>query len=213
MQIICLIGPPCVGKGTQAKLLQQSGNFTIIGAGNLLREAARTDSECALLVNSGQLVPSMYVWNLIEKKIIHTQTLSKYIILDGYPRKIEQAELIKKFIEKNNFQLHLICMSTSIQRLVERMHDRVYCPVCDSTNSGENIICCNRPMIKRADDHDQAFDSRVNIFTQSIENIKLFFQNVPNCTWHEFYIEDETIEQVDKRFYTLIKHIQEHHLF
>ena len=158
--------------------MERRDDFVIIGAGNLLRKISKTDPQCAQLVNSGQLVPAEYIWKLIESEIKLTTKVQpqNHIILDGYPREIEQAKLLENFINQAKYQLHLVCMTTSNQRLLERMLDRVYCPYCDRTDTHQDrdIICCNHPMIKRKDDHEEAFDSRINIFCKTYKTYKAF---------------------------------------
>ena len=93
--IIILLGPPGVGKGTQAKLLSKKYNLSQLSTGEILRKAIDNKSEIGLrvqeIINQGGLVSDDIVCDLVEKELLSNKSSNKAYILDGFPRTIKQA--------------------------------------------------------------------------------------------------------------------------
>src|SRR3974390_2515047 len=98
---LILFGPPGSGKGTQAKLLKQRLGWPHISTGDMLREhvAARDDLgiEVAGIMQAGKLVPDDLVNRLVERRISQPDC-ERGFILDGYPRTVQQAGMLKKLL-------------------------------------------------------------------------------------------------------------------
>lgn len=123
---IILIGPPGCGKGTQAKFLKQN-NFKIIIAGDLLREISDLDTKfgnhVAEIINNGNLVPSDMINEMIFNKINFIKEmnpLSNNIVMDGYPRKIAQAEYLSIIMDIHKVLFFEVDENILIERLLER---------------------------------------------------------------------------------------------
>src|SRR5450631_3339839 len=99
MSRLCLIlfGAPGSGKGTQAKLLQQSLGVAHISTGDMLRESIASGEplgrEVEALMKAGSLVPDETVNLLVEERIEQPDAKTGFI-LDGYPRTVSQAKLL-----------------------------------------------------------------------------------------------------------------------
>ena len=94
--VVILLGPPGVGKGTQAvRLIDSFGGGEHISTGDLLREACRDGTDLGLeaqeFMDKGELVPDSLILNLIRDHLTTTASETS-IILDGFPRTIPQAE-------------------------------------------------------------------------------------------------------------------------
>jgi len=63
--LLILMGPPGAGKGTQARLLQ---DFSIVGAGDTLREEAQHNNEIKELLKRGELASEDIMAGLLAKK-------------------------------------------------------------------------------------------------------------------------------------------------
>lgn len=188
--ILSLIGPPCAGKGTQARMLVEVHRFTLIGAGDLLREKAKTDPECQELLNVGALVPVNYIWALMEEAMekamdtaLKTGTQAN-ILLDGYPRELEQAVLLDKYLTTKGAKIHIVNLHVESDLLIKRMLARLFCYNCGKTTTTPNSICCDTPMSKRPDDTIESFTHRLEIFHQNINIIKEFYKGKDTCDWH-----------------------------
>lgn len=88
---LVLIGPPGVGKGTQAARLRDEFGLVHIATGDLLREhqAAQTDlgRQASEFMTAGRLVPDELVVAMVRERI----ETSRRFLLDGFPRTLAQA--------------------------------------------------------------------------------------------------------------------------
>ncbi|WP_291057763.1 adenylate kinase [Herbiconiux sp.] len=97
MNRFVLMGPPGVGKGTQAARLSRRLGIPAISTGDLFREHVRTSTplglEVSALIAAGSYVPDS-VTNAMVAERIGAPDAAAGFILDGYPRTLPQvAEL------------------------------------------------------------------------------------------------------------------------
>lgn len=134
---LIFLGPPACGKGTQTNRLAEFLNFPHIDTGSLLRNEMKNGTEAGKeaknYVDKGQLVPAELVAKIIKNRLAQDDCKNGYI-LDGYPRSVEQAdilEVINKEIdadETTDFKAIYFDIDTDL--LVERIVNRRSCPVC-----------------------------------------------------------------------------------
>lgn len=109
--ILVFLGPPGVGKGTQAKLFSEARGIAHISTGDMLRAAiaAGTDlgKRVKTVMDSGQLVSDDLIIELINQRILESDCAKGYI-LDGFPRTITQAEALEKLLKKLNKTLDAV---------------------------------------------------------------------------------------------------------
>ena len=88
------MGPPGVGKGTQAKILSEKLNVIHLSTGEILRGEIQKDTQVGKIAKSfidqGNLVPDNFVLDIISKKI-STNVPNEGYLFDGFPRTIPQA--------------------------------------------------------------------------------------------------------------------------
>ena len=134
---LIFLGPPACGKGTQTNRLAEFLNFPHIDTGSLLRNEMKNGTEAGKeaknYIDKGQLVPAELVAKIIKNRLAQDDCKNGYI-LDGYPRSVEQAdilEVINKEIdadETTDFKAIYFDIDTDL--LVERIVNRRSCPVC-----------------------------------------------------------------------------------
>ncbi len=105
-QAVMLVGPPGVGKGTQGKLLAQIPGIFHVSSGDMFRELD-VNSKCGQIFQQyagiGKLVPddiTIKIWqDYMETKVREGLYAPErdLLILDGIPRNITQAALIKPY--------------------------------------------------------------------------------------------------------------------
>lgn len=98
---LIILGPQGSGKGTQAELLQKKLHSALFGAGDVLREIAKKDSELGRRVHQtinveGRLVEPQLISEVMKEKI-SSVSKDQSLILDSYPRSLEQFEFFRKF--------------------------------------------------------------------------------------------------------------------
>ena len=91
---LLIMGPPGVGKGTQASLLRNEINVIHLSTGDILRQEIIKNSEIGLkaqsFMNAGKLVPDKVLLDIIRDRITQDDCKAGYL-LDGFPRTLNQA--------------------------------------------------------------------------------------------------------------------------
>jgi adenylate kinase len=108
---IIFLGPPGAGKGTQAAALTQRLSLTHLSTGDMLSEAARAQTqlgkEAAEHMNAGRLVPTELVQRLVAERISQPDCRKGYL-LDGFPRTVDQAEALDKWLTAQEEKIDLV---------------------------------------------------------------------------------------------------------
>ena len=91
---LIIIGPPGVGKGTQAKIIKEIYSIPHLSTGQILRNEIELESEVGMIaknfIDDGLFVADEILIKIIENNISNP-TCSNGYILDGYPRNLEQV--------------------------------------------------------------------------------------------------------------------------
>ena len=100
---LLIMGPPGVGKGTQAKILSEKLNVIHLSTGEILRGEIQKDTKIGKIAKSfidqGNLVPDDFILEIISKQISANVPNEGYL-LDGFPRTIYQANEMNKILTK-----------------------------------------------------------------------------------------------------------------
>lgn len=175
---LIFLGPPACGKGTQTNKLSQYLNFPHIDTGALLRTEIANKTEDGIIAKSfidkGQLVPPQLVGNIIRNRLSQSDCENGYV-LDGYPRSLEQAELleiINSEIDKTPADFRAIYFEIDPNVLIERIIHRQSCPICGEIYNkkykpakNENICDkCNVQLLTRADDNEEIAHARFDTY-------------------------------------------------
>ncbi|MCE9646859.1 MAG: adenylate kinase [Chloroflexi bacterium] len=128
---IVLLGPPGVGKGTQAKILAETTNLAHVSSGDLFRENIKNQTDLGKLAKSymdkGELVPDDVTIKMIRDRISRPDC-SLGAILDGFPRTPAQAEALEAMLAEFNGQVDAVPYITAAESvLVERTGGRFTC--------------------------------------------------------------------------------------
>ncbi len=121
-----LFGAPGAGKGTHAEIIAKRYHLNHISTGDLLRKEVAEGTELGMQVKAimdrGDLVSDDIVSALIEKAI---KTDTEGLILDGYPRTVQQADTLVKLFDKYGRKLScVIRVDVEKEELVRRIHER-----------------------------------------------------------------------------------------
>ena len=125
---LILMGPPGVGKGTQANNIIEKYGIVHLSTGDILRAEVGENTELGqkakAFMDAGQLVPDELLLNMMENRL-QQKDCQKGYLLDGFPRTIPQAEgletILIKIHHKINFAISLTADETElVNRLVLR---------------------------------------------------------------------------------------------
>ncbi|PSS03599.1 adenylate kinase-domain-containing protein [Coniella lustricola] len=130
--LIFVLGGPGAGKGTQCSRLVSRYGFTHLSAGDLLRaEQERPGSQYGQLIKDyikdGLIVPMEVTIALLENAMNDTissassSPKSKRFLIDGFPRKLDQALKFEESVCAAQFVLFYDCPEAAMEaRLLER---------------------------------------------------------------------------------------------
>ena len=108
---LVLFGPPGAGKGTQAKILQDSRALPQLSTGDMLRAAIAAGTElgkrCKAIMDAGDLVPDEVVVGIIAERYDQPDC-AKGAVFDGFPRTIAQAEALDRMLEARGRKIDLV---------------------------------------------------------------------------------------------------------
>ncbi len=122
---LVLLGPPGAGKGTQASLLSDALKIPHISTGDLFRhnisEGTDLGKQAQEYMDAGQLVPTEVTANMVRDRLNQDDAKNGFL-LDGFPRTIEQADLLQKMLDNDGEKLDaVINYVVSEDVVVERM--------------------------------------------------------------------------------------------
>lgn len=128
---IVLLGPPGVGKGTQAQILAERTGLAHISSGDLFRENIKNQTELGKLAHSymskGNLVPDDVTISMIKDRL-RNPDCETGAILDGFPRTPTQADALEVMLRSINGQVAVVpLIRVPEDALVERLGGRWTC--------------------------------------------------------------------------------------
>jgi adenylate kinase len=128
---IVMLGPPGVGKGTQAKILAERTGLVQVSSGDLFRENFKNDTELGRLaktyMDKGELVPDDVTIAMIRDRLSRPDCQNG-AILDGFPRTPAQAQALQTLLAGFNGQVDAVPYITADEAvLVERISGRWTC--------------------------------------------------------------------------------------
>jgi len=128
---IVLLGPPGVGKGTQAVVLAQNIKLAHISSGDLFRGNIKNQTELGKLAKSymdkGELVPDDVTIAMIRDRISQPDC-KEGAILDGFPRTPKQADALEKMLAEFSGHVDAVPYITADEAvLIERTSGRWSC--------------------------------------------------------------------------------------
>jgi adenylate kinase len=173
------MGPPGVGKGTQAERLQALLEVPHISTGNILRAAMQQGGsalgqQARQYVESGRLVPDSLMGELIADRLGRKDTAAGFI-LDGFPRTLEQVGILDGVLGRIGQPLDKVLMLVAPQsEIVRRLSGRRTCPSCgavyhlESRPPAVSGVCdvCGGALVQRPDDAEAVIRERLKVYDE-----------------------------------------------
>ena len=179
------LGPPGVGKGTQAKQLAAAQRLPHISTGDILRAEVAARSPLGLEakkhMDSGALVPDDLVVAMVARRLAQPDCKAGYL-LDGFPRTMAQALAFEKTLAARGEQItKVLYFSAPDAVLIRRLSGRRGCPKCGANYHVETMppkspgVCdaCQTKLVQRKDDQPKTIVNRLAVYkTQTQELIE-----------------------------------------
>jgi adenylate kinase len=176
---LVLVGPPGAGKGTQATLLAEHFKIPHISTGDIFRANLKSGTELGLQAKSymdkGELVPDS-VTNAMVKDRLAT---ADGFLLDGFPRNVAQAEVLRAFLGERNKPLDAVVeFAINNGEVIKRLSSRRTCRGCGKVFPGELAKCdsCGGELYQREDDQESVIARRLEVYAEQTAPIVSFYR-------------------------------------
>jgi adenylate kinase len=158
---LLLLGPPGVGKGTQAQRLIDELGIPQISTGEMLRAAVAADTPIGRkakgFMESGKLVPDEVVIGVARERLAKPDAHEGFI-LDGFPRTVAQAEALDRMLAELGAKLErCVALTADQDELVERLLLR-------ARKEG------------RADDNEQTIRTRMKVYEDQTSPLIAYYR-------------------------------------
>ena len=186
--IVIMLGPPGVGKGTQAKILAEARGARHVATGDLLRAARREGTELGrkaqAYMDRGELVPDEVIIGMVEEVLADLDG-NGGVILDGFPRTVGQAEALERSLDRLGLQVDRVVLLTAPDEvLVKRVAGRRSCPDCGKVYNVHfnppardgRCDACGAELVHRADDDPETVRNRLEVYRRQTEPLVEFYR-------------------------------------
>ena len=179
--IIIMLGAPGAGKGTQADLICEKYAVAHISTGDIFRANIKNGTPLGLeakkYIDEGRLVPDELTVRILLDRVEQDDCSNGYV-LDGFPRTIPQADVLRGELERQGKKIdYAIDVEVPDENIVGRMSGRRSCPVCGASYHivalppKQEGICdhCGSELIHRDDDKPETVQNRLNVYHEQTQ--------------------------------------------
>lgn len=186
--VVVLLGPPGVGKGTQAVRLVDELGAEHVSTGDLLRAARREGTELGKLaqgfMDRGELVPDDLILNLVREHLAGVDDDTD-VLFDGFPRTTEQGRGLDTTLRTIGRQVdHVVLFEAPDETLIKRLSGRRSCPDCGAVYNiffnapASEGVCdrCGGALVHRADDEAETVERRLQVYLDQTAPLVEFYE-------------------------------------
>ena len=178
--IIIMLGAPGTGKGTVAGILTEEIGIPQVSTGDIFRKNIKEQTELGKLaetyISKGNLVPDEVTIDIVKNRL-KDDDVQKGVILDGFPRTVNQAEALDKILEEEGKKVDLVVnLTTPKEEIIERIVNRRVCSNQECKTVYNIVlnppklegICdkCGHQLVQRKDDNIETVESRLNNYLE-----------------------------------------------
>jgi adenylate kinase len=187
---IVMLGPPGVGKGTQAKMLSEKTGLAHISSGDMFRENLKNQTELGKLAQTymtkGELVPDDVTVAMIKDRLTRPDCEAG-AVLDGFPRTPAQADALENMLKNFNGQVNVVPFITAGENvLIERLSGRWTCRANgnhvfnEKTNPPKNDKICDfdgAELYQRDDDKPETIENRIKVYFEQTSPLISYYRD------------------------------------
>ena len=179
---LVLVGPPGAGKGTQAQFLAAHYSIPHISTGDIFRANLKAGTPLGLqakgFMDNGELVPDSVTNEMVKDRLTHDDVANGFL-LDGFPRNVAQAEVLRAILAEKKAPLHAVLeFSLANEEIVARLSSRRTCKECGQPSVGqEKCPQCGGDVYQREDDKAEVIARRLEVYQEQTAPIISFYRN------------------------------------
>ena len=179
---LVLVGPPGAGKGTQAQFLAAHYSIPHIATGDIFRSNLKAGTPLGLEAKSfmdrGELVPDSVTNEMVKTRLLQDD-LGYGFLLDGFPRNVLQAEVLRaNLAEKLTPLTAVLELSIDNDEIITRLSSRRTCKDCGlPTVNNEKCPNCGGNVYQREDDKEEVISRRLEVYQEQTAPIISFYRN------------------------------------
>lgn len=203
-----MLGIPGSGKGTQAKRLSKKLKLPHISSGDIFRDidiSTKLGQKVRQLIDKGEYVPDNLAIKIVKKRLLQDDCKNG-VILDGFPRTLEQVKEFEKFFNLD----YILFLSISENESVKRQTGRRTCPnkecgipynVYTEPRPQVEGICdkCGSKLFQRKDESEKAVKVRLKVFNRETKPLVKYYRS------KGMMIEIDGHKSIDKVFKEICK--------
>ena len=161
MSRFLIVGPPGVGKGTQAARISEAFGIPTISTGDIFRsniaQGTELGKQVKAIVDAGDYVPDSLTNALIEDRL-QAADAAQGFLLDGYPRTPDQVQHLDALLAASGHSLDaVIRLLADREEIVRRLRKR-------ALEQG------------RADDSEEAIRHRQEVYQRETEPVVAMYR-------------------------------------
>lgn len=185
---IVMLGPPGVGKGTQARIMSERTGLAHISSGDLFRENLKNQTELGKLAQTymtkGELVPDDVTIAMIRERLSRPDS-QKGAILDGFPRTPAQAQALDTMLTEFDGKIDVVPFITADEHiLIERLGGRWTCRAAghvfnEKTNPPRTSGICDfdgSELYQRDDDQADTVKRRIDVYLEQTSPLISYYR-------------------------------------
>ena len=179
---LVLVGPPGAGKGTQAQFLAAHYSIPHISTGDIFRANLKAGTPLGLqakgFMDKGELVPDSVTNEMVKDRLTHDDVANGFL-LDGFPRNVAQAEVLRAILAEKKTPLHAVLeFSLANEEIVARLSARRTCKDCFQPSVGQDKCPqCAGDVYQREDDKAEVITRRLEVYQEQTAPIVSFYRN------------------------------------
>lgn len=183
-----LVGPPGAGKGTQAQILATELKVPKVSTGDIFRFNVSKGTELGLrakeYMDRGDLVPDE-VTNAMVKDRLSQDDAAGGFLLDGFPRNVNQAEMLKGMLFDLGTGLDVVLeLQVDEEEVVRRLSGRRSCPECgrvyhvehDAPRVAGRCDDDGAELYQREDDREETIRHRLKVYREQTVPLVEFYE-------------------------------------
>ena len=179
---LVLVGPPGAGKGTQSQYLSAHYSIPAISTGDIFRANLKASTPLGIqakaYMDRGELVPDS-VTNEMVKHRLTQDDLANGFLLDGFPRNVLQAEVLRAILAEKETPLDAVLeLSIAAEEIISRLSSRRTCRDCGQSAEAGAQKCdsCGGELYQREDDKTDVLARRLEVYEEQTAPIVSFYR-------------------------------------